>query len=174
MVVARTSAYEYWDAPCRAVMKCAEGAWTDNDKMVIGGSFSSPMSNGEWVAADSTVMSVKKATASTDVVIGQLVSEPQGPHASSSRYATVLLLGTHVKEIEIDPAMTDTISVGDNVRITASGGYFGEALWNRAVKATVSDGHTFSNGTFALGPAGPTCTTGTVIPVLFGFRGYGV
>jgi hypothetical protein len=174
MVVARTSAYEYWDAPCRAVMKCSEGAWTSDDTKIIGGSFAVPMHNGDWVAADTSVMSVKKATASTDVIIGQLFSEPQGEHATSARYATVMLLGTSVKEIEIDPAMTDTISVGDNVRLTASGGYFGEGLFNRIAKSVASTSITLSNGTFALGTAGPTCTTGTVIPVMFGFRAGGV
>ena len=169
-MVSRIASYEYWDGPAKATMKCIEGAWTDNDALKMGGSFASPLHNGEWVAADtSSAMTVHKATASSDKVIGQLVSEPQGEHVASSRYATVLLLGSFVKEVEIDPAMAATISVGDTVYLSASGGYFGEGLWGKATLQTTT-GVTLSNGTFALGPAGPTSTTGTVIPVLFNYN----
>jgi len=169
-MVSRIASYEYWDGPAKATMKCREGAWTDNVDHVLGGTFATPLHNGEWVAADTnSAMTVHKATASSDNVIGQLVSEPQGPHVANSRYATVLLMGTFIKEVEIDPAMAATISVGDTVYLSASGGYFGEGLWGKATLQTTT-GVTLSNGTFALGPAGPTCTTGTVIPVLFGYR----
>lgn len=168
-MVSRVSSYEYWNAPCRATMKCIEGAWTDDDKSKLGGAFASPLANGEWVALDtSSAMTVHKVTASSDVVIGQLSSEPQGVHVENGRYATVLLMGDFIKEVEVAPAMTDTISIGDTVRLSASGGYFGEGLWNRATLQTTT-GVTLSNGTLALGTAGPTCSTGTVIPVLFGY-----
>jgi hypothetical protein len=145
-------------------MKCIEGAWTDNDAYINGGSFASPMHNGDWAALDtSSAMTVHKATASSDNVIGQLVSEPQGEHTTNGRYATVLLAGAFVKEVEISPSMADTISVGDSVQFSVSGGYFGEGLWTRDATP---------NGTRALGPAGPTPATGTVIPVLFGFVGF--
>jgi hypothetical protein len=168
-MVSRVASYEYWNAPARATMKCIEGAWTDDSNLKVGGSFASPMHNGDWAAADTSSFAVKKATASSDLVIGQLMSEPQGEHVASSRYATVLLLGLFVKEIEIDPAMGSTISVGDTVNFTASGGYFGEGLWNKCT-APSTGSVTNSNGTFALATAGPSCSTGTVIPVLFGYK----
>ena len=169
-MVSRIASYEYWDGPAKATMKCIEGAWTDDDTKLLGGAFASPVHNGDWVASDTTsAMTIHKATASSDKIIGQAVSEPQGPHVANSRYATVLLLGTFVKEVEIDPAMASTISIGDTVYLSASGGYFGEGLWSKATSAATGT-VTLSNGTFALGPAGPTCTTGTVIPVLFGYQ----
>lgn len=160
-MVSRVTSYEYWDGPSKATMRCVEGAWTDDDDYKLGGYFASPLNNGDWVALDTySAMTVHKATATTDVVIGQLMSEPQGEHTEYGRYATVRLLGVTVKEVEIDPAMTQTISIGGSVVLTASGGYFGEGLWTRDATA---------NGTLALGAAGPTCSTGTVIPVLFGY-----
>jgi hypothetical protein len=175
-MVTRTAAYEYWDGPAKASFACVEGAWTDNDKYKLGGYFASELHNGDWVALSTvSTMACMKASASTDVVIGQLVSEPLGPHVANSRHATVQLLGDFVKEVEIDPASTETISYGGSVKLTASGGYFGEGLWNRFTPLVVTGSAvvTMGNGTLALGTAGPTCSTGTVIPVLFGFPNKG-
>jgi len=157
----RLTGYTFWHAPCAAAMALEEGAWTDNDKYKDGGYFASPMDKDMFVALTTRSFTVKKATASTDVIVGKLISEPQGEHTTYGRQGTILLLGDYVLELEVHTA-SDTLAVGGYVQLSASGGKYGEGLWFK---------DTTSNGTLVLASstASGSIASGSVIPVLVGY-----
>ena len=169
------------ESPPRANLFLAEGAWTDDDKAKLGGAFASPLDAHMTVALDTTGnFRAKKATASTDKLIGHLISEPQGEHVQNSRVGAVLLFGDFVMECELNTA-SDTVAVGDCVELFGSGGKFGEGTWKKFVATTtlvVSGSETATasvtrfNGTVALASSSATGSidSGSVIPVLFGYN----
>lgn len=162
-MVSRGTAYDYWHSPCRAAMKVDEGAFTTMTDHYYGGYFANQVNNGTWVALKTTSdWTVMKASASTDMVIGQLVSQPQGEQIASTRHATVLLLGEYVKELEIHTT-SDSIVVGGSVMMGGKDGYFAEGVWTK---------DTASNGTVALCAYTTGSAYGTTIPVLFGYKGF--
>lgn len=159
--MARQTGYTYWHTPARASMRLVEGSWSDDDDYKLGGYFSAPLDKDMWVAlytgSDFTVM---KATASTNTVIGKLISEPQGEHnTTSGRYGTVLLLGDFVLEVEC--ATNSAINIGAPVKLTASGGTYAEGVWTS---------HSAANGTIALAAYATASGAGYKIPVLFNWR----
>lgn len=158
----RLTGYTFWHSPCSAAMALNEGTWSDNDKYTVGGYFASEMDKDMFVALDTAGnFRVKKATATADVVIGKLISEPQGEHTTYGRQGTVLLFGDYIMEVEIHTA-SDTIAVGGSVQFSASGGKYGEGVWIKDATA---------NGTLALASSSATgsIATGSVIPVMFGY-----
>jgi hypothetical protein len=179
--MARGTAYTYWHSPCRAAMALAEGAWTDDAKAILGGAFASELDKDCFVALDTTGdFRVKKASASTDMLIGKLISEPEGEHVANSRHGTVLLFGDYIQEVELNTA-SDTIAPGDGVQLYALGGKFGEGTWEKFVAESTlvvsgsADLATASvtrfNGTVALASSSTTgsIASGSVIPVLMGY-----
>lgn len=162
-------------------MALAEGAWTDDDKAILGGAFASEIEKDCYVALDTGGdFRVKKASASTDVVVGKMYSKPQGEHTENGRYGTVLLFGDFIQEVEL-ATNSDTIAVGDGVELTGVGGKFGEGKFTKFVATSTlvvsgsTDLATASvtryNGTLALASSSTTgsITSGSVIPVLMGF-----
>jgi len=161
--MARTDSYVYWHAPVRAAMLCAEGAWTDDDKAKLGGAFATPLEKDEWISLVTTSDFLVKAATIDDPIIGKIISKPQGPHVENARNATVLLLGDFVEEIEIHTASAGGVKTGESVQFSVSGGKYGEGVW--AEDST-------SNGSIALASCSATPSSGTVIPVLFGYKGF--
>jgi hypothetical protein len=159
-MVSRGTAYDYWHSPCRAAMKVDEGTWSAQIEHMMGGYMSAPVHKDTWVALKTTSdWTVIKASASTDKVIGQLVSEPQGEQIAVTRYATVLLLGQFIKEVEIHTS-SDSMVVGSSVMTGGTTGYFNEGVWTK---------DTTSNGSVILVAYTTGSAYGTTIPVLFGY-----
>lgn len=158
-MVSRMTAFTFWhESPPRAAMACVEGAWTDDDKYKLGGYFASELKQNMEVFLDTSGdFRVKKCTASTDVPIGRLISEPQGPHVENSRYATVLLYGATILEVEC--ATNSAINVGAPVTFTLSSGTNDCGKWTSDSAA---------NGTLALAAYATASGAGYFIPVLFG------
>lgn len=176
--MARGTAYTYWHSPCRAAMALVEGAWTDDADYTKGGYFASELDADVFVAIDTTGdFRVKKATASTDVVIGKMISEPQGEHVENARFGNVLLFGDYILEVEIDTA-SDAIAPGDSVVFSKLGGSYSEGVWKKSQGTTISltgsadSTQSVGNGTLALAStsASASIATATVIPVMFGYK----
>jgi hypothetical protein len=163
--MARTTAYTYFDSPCRATMKLVEGAWTDDDTKKAGGYFASPLNKDMFVKLHATLdWTVQKATASTDIILGKLISDPEGEHVANSRLGTIQLNGNYIMEVEM-ATTSAVLSAGDSVILTASGGGLGEGLW--VVNAPAGT-KTF-NGTIALvSMATASYGSGITVPILFG------
>lgn len=156
----RGTAYTiYHESPPKMAFSLNEGAWTDDDKYKVGGYFATPMDKDTFVILDTASdATVKIATASTDVPIGKMISEPQGKHTTNGRQGTVLLFGSAVLEVEVYTS-SDSIAIGGSVKFQASGGTFAEGVWTL---------DTASNDTRALAAYTTGSDAGTKIPVLFG------
>ena len=166
--MARTATYTYFDSPCRASMALVEGAWTDDDKYKVGGYFASPLDKDTFVALSKTVdWAVVKASASTDIVIGKLVTDPEGEHVANSRHGTIQLFGDYIMEVELSTASQalGAITAGDSLVLTASGGKYGEGLW---VKNKPLGTASFNGTICMISLATASMATGTLVPVLVG------
>ena len=149
-------------------MKLYEGAWTDSNLYKLGGYFASPMDADTWVCLyTGSSWTVRKATASSDIVIGKLESEPQGDHVASSRDGTILLLGQWVGEVELHTS-SDVVAIGEYVKFSTSGGKFGEGLFIK--DDTAASGSSSGFLALASSSASGSVASGSLIPVLFGFR----
>jgi len=169
--MARKTSYTFWDSPAKAAMTCYEGTWTDNDKYKDGGYFATPLDANMWVALrTASDFAVMKATASTDIIIGKLESEPQGEHTTSGRQGNVLLLGDFVLEVEL-ATNSGAIVPGDKLIFTGAGGSYSEGYWS---KNQVTTSFADYVGPIALASSSATgsIASGSVIPALFGFRSY--